>query len=208
VVAGVDVARRRRKRASRATRPVHSQCVGWCGGWGHQHRCELALSSSSASSPTSNNALFLLPPLVSLTTHSHAPLHPTHSTTASASMMSSVSAVDVKGVGKSLVSEYKKTATTQTKIVDLFLAFILVTGALQFVYCVIVGSFPFNSFLSGFLSCVGMFALTGTFFGWWSWGGLEGKEGERGRGSRRKGVGWGMWSDACPHSPFTLSLFG
>lgn len=78
-------------------------------------------------------------------------------------MMSSVTAVDVKGVGKSLVSEYKKTATTQTKIVDLFLAFILVTGALQFVYCVLVGSFPFNSFLSGFLSCVGMFALTGTF---------------------------------------------
>ena len=78
-------------------------------------------------------------------------------------MMSSVSAVDVKGVGKSLVAEYKKSATTQTKIVDLFLAFILVTGMLQFVYCVLVGSFPFNSFLSGFLSCVGMFALTGTF---------------------------------------------
>eukprot|EP00624_Nannochloropsis_granulata_P001113 evm.model.NODE_1500_length_3886_cov_21.659033.3 len=75
-------------------------------------------------------------------------------------MISSVKAVDIKGVGKSLMAEYKKSATTQTKIVDLFLAFILVTGILQFLYCVIVGSFPFNSFLSGFLSCVGMFALT------------------------------------------------
>lgn len=61
------------------------------------------------------------------------------------------------------MTEYKKSATTQTKIVDLFLAFILMTGALQFLYCAIVGTFPFNSFLSGFLSCVGMFALTGTF---------------------------------------------
>lgn len=79
------------------------------------------------------------------------------------SKMMSASAVDVKGLSKSLVNEYKKSATTQTQIVDLFLVFILVTGVLQFLYCVLVGSFPFNSFLSGFLSCVGMFALTGTF---------------------------------------------
>ena len=78
--------------------------------------------------------------------------------------MMSASAADVKGLSKSLVNEYKKSATTQTQIVDLFLVFILMTGVLQFLYCVLVGSFPFNSFLSGFLSCVGMFALTGTFF--------------------------------------------
>lgn len=31
----------------------------------------------------------------------------------------------------------------------------------QFVYCVLVGSFPFNSFLAGFSSTVGAFVLTG-----------------------------------------------
>lgn len=32
----------------------------------------------------------------------------------------------------------------------------------QFVYCLLVGSFPFNSFLAGFSSTVGAFVLTGT----------------------------------------------
>jgi len=102
-------------------------------------------------------------------------------------MISSITAVDVKGVGKSLMAEYKKSATTQTKIVDLFLAFILVTGILQFLYCVIVGSFPFNSFLSGFLSCVGMFALTGTSVGSQEMvvGEGLGREGERGMRAER-----------------------
>lgn len=31
----------------------------------------------------------------------------------------------------------------------------------QFVYCMLVGSFPFNSFLAGFSSTVGAFVLTG-----------------------------------------------
>ena len=30
---------------------------------------------------------------------------------------------------------------------------------LQFVYCCLVGTFPFNAFLSGFISCVGSFVL-------------------------------------------------
>ncbi|KAH9367996.1 hypothetical protein HPB48_010101 [Haemaphysalis longicornis] len=30
---------------------------------------------------------------------------------------------------------------------------------LQFVYCCIVGTFPFNSFLSGFITCVASFVL-------------------------------------------------
>lgn len=35
------------------------------------------------------------------------------------------------------------------------------TYARQVAYCALVGTFPFNSFLAGFLSCVGVFALTG-----------------------------------------------
>ncbi|KAJ8371844.1 hypothetical protein AAFF_G00299390 [Aldrovandia affinis] len=45
------------------------------------------------------------------------------------------------------------------KVVDAYLLYILLTGALQFLYCLLVGTFPFNSFLSGFISCVGAFIL-------------------------------------------------
>jgi len=33
----------------------------------------------------------------------------------------------------------------------------------KFLYCVLVGTFPFNSFLSGFISCVGCFILAGIY---------------------------------------------
>lgn len=48
-----------------------------------------------------------------------------------------------------------------TKVIDVFLAYVLLTGIVQFVYCALVGTFPFNSFLSGFISTVGTFILTG-----------------------------------------------
>ena len=38
---------------------------------------------------------------------------------------------------------------------NFFQGYILITGVIQFVYCCLVGTFPFNSFLSGFISCVG-----------------------------------------------------
>ena len=34
------------------------------------------------------------------------------------------------------------------------------TALIQLAYCALVGTFPFNSFLAGFLSTVGMFVLT------------------------------------------------
>ncbi|KAK8203702.1 DAD/Ost2 [Phyllosticta capitalensis] len=40
------------------------------------------------------------------------------------------------------------------------MAFLVVVSALQFVYCVIGGNFPFNAFLSGFSATVGQFVLT------------------------------------------------
>jgi oligosaccharyltransferase complex subunit epsilon len=36
----------------------------------------------------------------------------------------------------------------------------VLTGVIQFVYCALVGTFPFNAFLSGFISAVGSFVLT------------------------------------------------
>lgn len=34
---------------------------------------------------------------------------------------------------------------------------------MQFAYMMLVGSFPFNGFLAGFLSTIGFFSLTGAF---------------------------------------------
>jgi oligosaccharyltransferase complex subunit epsilon len=48
----------------------------------------------------------------------------------------------------------------RTKLIDVFMAFLVVVGALQFVYCVIAGNYPFNAFLSGFSATVGQFVLT------------------------------------------------
>ncbi|XP_037397553.1 dolichyl-diphosphooligosaccharide--protein glycosyltransferase subunit DAD1 [Pygocentrus nattereri] len=57
------------------------------------------------------------------------------------------------------LEEYNSSTSTKLKVVDAYLLYILLTGALQFLYCLLVGTFPFNSFLSGFISCVGSFIL-------------------------------------------------
>jgi oligosaccharyltransferase complex subunit epsilon len=75
---------------------------------------------------------------------------------------------------------YLDTTPQRTKLIDVFMAFLVVVGALQFVYCVLVGNYvrhphrafyyrsmltvplqPFNAFLSGFSATVGQFVLTG-----------------------------------------------
>merc|ERR1711976_1004799 len=61
-------------------------------------------------------------------------------------------------VGK-FYDEYMKSTPKRLKIVDSYLFYIILTGVIQFVYCALVGTFPFNSFLSGFISSVGSFVL-------------------------------------------------
>ncbi|CAM9458663.1 unnamed protein product [Ectocarpus sp. 12 AP-2014] len=63
-------------------------------------------------------------------------------------------------VAKQLQSNYLETTPKRLRMLDMFLLFVFATGVLQFVYCVLVGSFPFNSFLAGFSSTVGAFVLT------------------------------------------------
>jgi len=58
-----------------------------------------------------------------------------------------------------LYDDYSRTTSNRLKIVDAYLFYILLTGIFQFVYCCLVGTFPFNSFLSGFISTVGSFIL-------------------------------------------------
>lgn len=63
-------------------------------------------------------------------------------------------------IGK-LCTEYGKTTPKKLMIIDAYLVQIFLTGVIQFIYCCLVGTFPFNSFLSGFISCVGSFVLGG-----------------------------------------------
>lgn len=55
---------------------------------------------------------------------------------------------------------YRLNVPRHLQVIDAFLCYVLATGIAQFAYGMSVGSFPFNSFLAGFLSCVGVFVLT------------------------------------------------
>lgn len=57
--------------------------------------------------------------------------------------------------------EYAKNTPKKLKIIDAYLLYVFLTGVIQFIYCCLVGTFPFNSFLSGFISCVSCFILGG-----------------------------------------------
>jgi oligosaccharyltransferase complex subunit epsilon len=59
-------------------------------------------------------------------------------------------------------SKYSSQTPQTLKIIDVYLVYIVLTGIIQFVYCCLVGTFPFNSFLSGFISAVGSFILAGS----------------------------------------------
>ncbi|OCU01422.1 dolichyl-diphosphooligosaccharide--protein glycosyltransferase subunit dad1-like [Xenopus laevis] len=67
--------------------------------------------------------------------------------------------VSVLSVVSRFFDEYVSSTPQRLKLLDAYLLYILLTGALQFLYCLLVGTFPFNSFLSGFISSVGSFIL-------------------------------------------------
>ncbi|GAV02607.1 hypothetical protein RvY_13148 [Ramazzottius varieornatus] len=58
-----------------------------------------------------------------------------------------------------LYDEYRVRTPKKLKLIDAYLLYILLTGIIQFLYCTLVGTFPFNSFLSGFISTVACFIL-------------------------------------------------
>ncbi|XP_014207814.1 dolichyl-diphosphooligosaccharide--protein glycosyltransferase subunit DAD1 [Copidosoma floridanum] len=58
-----------------------------------------------------------------------------------------------------LWQEYIKSTPKKLKILDSYLIYIVITAVYQFIYCSLVGTFPFNSFLSGFICCVACFVL-------------------------------------------------
>ena len=75
-----------------------------------------------------------------------------------------MAASSVSAVVSKFYEDYLKTTPAKLKLIDAYLLYILLTGVVQFVYCCLVGTFPFNSFLSGFISAVGSFVLAGNQF--------------------------------------------
>ena len=47
----------------------------------------------------------------------------------------------------------------RVQFIDMYIVYIVLTGVVQFVYMGLVGQYPFNSFLSGFIGAVGSFVL-------------------------------------------------
>jgi len=55
-------------------------------------------------------------------------------------------------------ADYAKSKTKKLMMIDGFLCYAVVTGLVQMVYMLLVGTFPFNSFLSSFICHLGIFA--------------------------------------------------
>ncbi|KAM3183087.1 Dolichyl-diphosphooligosaccharide-protein glycosyltransferase subunit dad1 [Hymenolepis weldensis] len=58
-----------------------------------------------------------------------------------------------------IYQEYRQTTPLKLKLIDVYLVYVFFTGVIQFVYCCLVGTFPFNAFLAGFISSVTSFIL-------------------------------------------------
>lgn len=83
------------------------------------------------------------------------------SSTATSAASSSVVLKEMKSTLTTTINNYFDTISAQPrlKLIDLFLIFLVLLGILKFIYVLIIGNFPFNSFLGGFISCVGQFVL-------------------------------------------------
>ncbi|KAK3383773.1 DAD family protein [Lasiosphaeria ovina] len=88
------------------------------------------------------------------------PAKPAVNKSVSSSSSSSSSKQDWNAVVMNLANSYRDSTPQRTKLIDAFMAFLVVAGTLQFLYCVVAGNYPFNAFLSGFSATVGQFVLT------------------------------------------------
>ncbi|RYC54345.1 hypothetical protein CHU98_g11864 [Xylaria longipes] len=84
----------------------------------------------------------------------------TASATSTSISSSSSSSSQIDKIALNIVQHYHKTTPQRTKLIDAFMAFLVIVGGLQFAYCVLAGNYPFNAFLSGFSATVGQFVLT------------------------------------------------
>ncbi|KAJ3360057.1 Dolichyl-diphosphooligosaccharide-protein glycosyltransferase subunit dad1, partial [Kappamyces sp. JEL0680] len=60
-----------------------------------------------------------------------------------------------------LIASYSSNTPQLCKLVDAFLLFTMLTGVIQFLYMLLVGTYPYNAFLAGFATSCGMFVNAG-----------------------------------------------
>lgn len=53
------------------------------------------------------------------------------------------------GAITSLYKSYNQNTPARLKLIDALCAFLMLLGVMQFVYCIAVTNFPFNSFIAG-----------------------------------------------------------
>ncbi|KEY70643.1 hypothetical protein S7711_02246 [Stachybotrys chartarum IBT 7711] len=100
------------------------------------------------------------PPLATTTTAVPPPAPAQPKPAAGVAALKSTGSANWDQVLGNIYTYYTKETPQRTKLIDVFLAFLAAVGALQFVYCVLAGNYPFNAFLSGFCATVGQFVLT------------------------------------------------
>ena len=61
-----------------------------------------------------------------------------------------------------MISGYKTRTSSACKAIDSFLAFTMLTGICQAIYCALTKAFPYNVFIGVFSGSVGSFVFAGT----------------------------------------------
>ncbi|ORY97927.1 DAD/Ost2 [Syncephalastrum racemosum] len=67
--------------------------------------------------------------------------------------------MEFTSAAQKFITAYKQDTSASLKLIDFYLVYIMLSGIFQFIYMIIAGSFPYNAFLSGFISTVGSFVL-------------------------------------------------
>lgn len=69
---------------------------------------------------------------------------------------------DISSTVANIGTSYQKLTSPECKAIDAFLAFAMLTGVAQAVYCLLGSSYPYNAFLGVFAASVGLFVFAGT----------------------------------------------
>ncbi|KAK3310539.1 DAD family protein [Chaetomium strumarium] len=114
--------------------------------------------NAAAHSSTTTSSIAAAPSAAATAPPSSAPVAVPKSAIAKTTHAGSTQSWDK--IVSNVLTHYLDTTPQRTKLLDAFMAFLVAVGALQFLYCILAGNYPFNAFLSGFAATVGQFVLT------------------------------------------------
>ena len=83
-----------------------------------------------------------------------------HRTASKDSLNTTVPSQSTKGIFDQIKESYIAQTSPKTKLIDIYLLFTLLSGILVFLYGLLTGAVPYNSFLGGFIATIGSFVLT------------------------------------------------